>query len=81
MQSRAKVRDRKGKGLFYSGAARGHSAEENNEQMLSELGKKYWVPPTRATLAGAAWLPRGAAGTGVGDGGFTGLWLYWCLDI
>lgn len=21
---------------------------ENNEQMLSELGKKYWVPPTRA---------------------------------
>ncbi|KAI9513819.1 hypothetical protein NQZ68_039191 [Dissostichus eleginoides] len=35
--------------------------------MLSELGKKYWVPPTRATLAGAAWLPRGAAGTGVGD--------------
>lgn len=42
---------------------------ENNEQMLSELGKKYRVPPTRATLAGAAWLPRGAAGTGVGDGG------------
>lgn len=49
---------------------------ENNEQMLSELGKKYWVPPTRATLAGAAWLPRGAAGTGVGDGG-----LYWSLAL
>lgn len=52
--------------------------EENNEQMLSELGKKYWDPPTRATLAGAAWLPRGAAGTGlvmVGSSlvsGFTG---------
>lgn len=27
---------------------------ENNEQMLGELGKKYRVPPTRATLAGAA---------------------------
>ena len=49
---------------------------ENNEQMLSELGKKYWVPPTRATLAGAACLPRGAAGTGVGDGG-----LYWSLAL
>lgn len=35
-----------------SGTTRGHSARfnlgENNEQMLSELGKKYWVPPTRA---------------------------------
>lgn len=54
---------------------------ENNEQMLSELGKKYWVPPTRTTLAGAAWLPRGAAGTGLVMVGFTGLWLYWCSDI
>ena len=45
--------------------------------MLSELGKKYWVPPTRATLAGAAWLPRGAAGTGAGDGGG----LYWSLAL
>jgi len=54
---------------------------ENNEQMLSELGKKYWVPPTRATLAGAAWPPRGAAGTGLVIVGFTGLWLYWCSDI
>lgn len=48
---------------------------ESNEQMLSELGKKYWVPPTRATLAGAAWLPRGAAGTGSVMVGFTGLRL------
>lgn len=53
---------------------------DNNEQMLSELGKKYWVPPTRATLAGAAWLPRGAAGTGLVMVGFTGLWLCWCAQ-
>lgn len=37
---------------FVRHPARGHSTHvnlgENNEQMLSELGKKYWVPPTRA---------------------------------
>lgn len=41
---------------------------DNNEQMLSELGKKHRGPPTRATLAGAG-LTRGAAGSGAGAGG------------
>lgn len=53
---------------------------ENNEQMLSELGKKHRVPPTRAPFGrgrlAATWRSWHRV---VRDGGpSTGLWLYWC---
>lgn len=59
------VTEGKKQGLLLSVDTHPPLTSDNNEQMLSELAKKYRVPPTRATLAGAAWLTRGAAGTGL----------------